>query len=420
MGVNSRFPFIQHFCVFCEFCGLPRAASGARISHCPGSPILQYSRFVNVVYDLQAYSFSPHGGIARIFDEMLRAFARRRDFSARLIRTHALQRVPPLAENVRFAEFPDLPLQLHKYRLIGGAYSQLEKRYWKKQAIDIYHPTFYPFHDRFDALPCVVNVYDLIHERIEGADDMPDHRGFLKRKARFIEKADRLICISEATRHDLLACYKVDPQRVRVVHLGGNPVFRNMDDADAQAKCRALLKDFDKPFILYVGSRQRYKNFHLFMQAYGRWARRKDIGVVVVGGPARAEDRLVLDLSGSPAHVRFVGHTDDETLCALYNRAEFFVYPSRLEGFGIPLLEAMASGCPLCCSDIPVFREIAKDLPAYFDPSSAESAVAAFDKALTLRGDTRLVKLQADRAGQFTWQQCTDKIWQVYKEIAPT
>ncbi|HEY8240899.1 MAG TPA: glycosyltransferase family 1 protein [Kiritimatiellia bacterium] len=371
---------------------------------------------MNVVYDLQAYSFSPHGGIARMFDEMLRAFAKRPDFSARLLRVPGLKRVPPLAENVAFSSFPDLPLRFHKYRLLGGAYSRMERLYWRRVGADLYHPTFYPLHDRMDALPCVVNVYDLIHERIEGADDMPDLRGFLKRKSKFILKAARVICISEATRKDLLDIYKVDPARVRVVHLGRNSVFRKMDIVDARMKRKEILKDFDRPYILYVGSRQRYKNFHMLVQAYGRWARSRDIGLVVVGGHQRPEDRLILDLSGSPRHVRFVGHADDETLCALYNGAEFFTYPSQLEGFGIPLLESMAAGCPICCSDIPVFREIAGDLPAYFDPASADSAVAALDKALTLKADPQMQRMLAERASQYSWEFTARKVWDVYAE----
>ena len=159
---------------------------------------------MKVVYDLQAYSFSPHGGIARIFDEMLTEFAKNPDFSAMLLRGTPLQRMPPLAPNVAFARWPALPLPFHKYVLIGSVYSRLERAYWRGQGADLYHPTFYPYHDKLNVLPCVVNVYDLIHEKFEGADDMPDRSGFLQRKAKFIRKASRIICISEATKIDFV------------------------------------------------------------------------------------------------------------------------------------------------------------------------------------------------------------------------
>ena len=373
---------------------------------------------MNVAYDLQAYSFSPHGGIARMFDEMLSQFAKRSDFKALLLRNGPLQRLPPTAPNIGFTRWPALPLPLHKYVLIGSAYSRLERAYWKTQGVDLYHPTFYPFHDMLGVIPCVVNVYDLIHERFEGADDMPDRSGFLQRKAKFIRKAARIICISEATKNDLLKYHNVDPSVVRVVHLGRNPVFRRMTAEEARAKTEKILGRDTRPFMLYVGSRQRYKNFHKFIRAYGLWNGRKDVDVIVVGGTQRAEDRVVLDLSGSPDRVRFIGHTDDETLCALYNRAAFFAYPSSCEGFGIPVLEALAAGCPLCLSDIPVFHEIAGDLAAYFDPDSPESAAQAFDRALALRTDAGFASLSIARADAFSWKTCTDRVWEIYKELA--
>ena len=85
---------------------------------------------------------------------------------------------------------------------------------------------------------------------------------------------------------------------------------------------------------------------------------------------------------------------------------------------GIPVLEALAAGCPLCLSDIPVFHEIAGDLAAYFDPDSPESAARAFDRALALRSDAGFANLSLARADAFSWKTCTDKVWEIYKELA--
>ena len=194
-------------------------------------------------------------------------------------------------------------------------------------------------------------------------------------------------------------------------------------DAMARGGAKLAIPDRHvKPALVpndtYAPQQWYLANTDVAVSAYGAWNGRKDVDVVVVGGAQRAEDRVVLDLSGSPDRVRFVGHTDDETLCALYNRAACFVYPSSCEGFGIPVLEALAAGCPLCLSDIPVFHEIAGDLGAYFDPDSVEAAGKAFEQALALRKNAAFASLSAARADAFSWKTCTDKVWEIYKELA--
>lgn len=366
---------------------------------------------VNVLYDLQAYSFSPHGGVARIFDELLTRFSQRPDFSGTLFPSAPPRRSPPQARNLKVKAFPSIPVLRHLLRPVEAAY-------WNAQRLDLQHPTFYPPEDRWPKLPAVVHVYDLIHETIALADDMPDHAAFLAIKKRWLQRAQRIVCISQATRDELLRLYDLDEKIVRVVPLACGPAFRRLDEAEAKRLAAPVLKGVEGPFMLYIGSRQRYKNFHRLLHAFAAWSRFRDVALVVVGGRPNASDAAALDLSGAARNVHFVGHADDEALNALYNRARFFVYPSLCEGFGIPLLEAMAAGCPIAASDLPVFREIAGGGPDYFDPLSADSMHAAFDRALARREDSNFQRQPPAPTRDFRWERCAEETWNLYREIA--
>jgi glycosyltransferase involved in cell wall biosynthesis len=135
----------------------------------------------------------------------------------------------------------------------------------------------------------------------------------------------------------------------------------------------------ERPFILYVGARSHYKNFKTLLRAYAAWPRRSEISLIVVGNPWSKEEQEEINTAGLERNVVCRTGTTDEELCALYNQALAFVYPSLSEGFGIPLLEAMACGCQIVASRIPIFIEVAKDIPYFFDPLNTDELIAALE-----------------------------------------
>lgn len=364
---------------------------------------------VGIAYDLQAYSFSPHGGIARIFDELFACIERSTSpWRAYLYLQYPLQRVPAVGRQVRFhpdgmAAHPLLRRFPALRRLADPALAPRRRRL----NLQLFHPTFYPATNPFPSLPAIVNVYDLVHELIDRPDNMPDPSGFLAIKKRWIDQASRIICISQATADDLMAHYHVPRERIDVIHLGYSHTFRHRPDAASTVK----------PFLLYVGSRQRYKNFHRLLAAYGRWPHRDAFDLYVVGSPANQEDRLALDLAGNPAGVSFIGSPSDENLCTLYNQAAGFIYPSLKEGFGIPVLEAMACRCPMLLSDIPVFREVAGPLAHYMDPLDVDSMVNGLERLVTT-SRAEILPESPTRAtlDRFSWDRCSREILSVYQK----
>lgn len=386
----------------------------------PGSS----SRPGRILYDLQAYSFSPHGGIARIFDALAAAIEGSEGrWEGWLYHDVPLHRHPPLSAGIR----------LHPGSRHGGAGGRMrtlpglarmldvaERIRDRGFKADLFHPSFYPASDRFAHLPAVVHIYDLLHERVPGADDMPDHGAFLAAKRRWIERAAVLICISEATRSELLEIYDPDPKRVRVIPLGYERRFLEPPTTTAREVRAGAGDASDRPFLLYLGSRQRYKNFHRLALAYARWPGSREVDLVVVGAPVGHHDRTVLDLCGHPPGIRFLGPVNDDALNALYREAAGFVYPSLYEGFGIPLLEAMACRCPILASDIPAFREVAGPQALYADPLRMESLLDGLDRLMACKADPKGEAGRTERLTRYSWDACATAILEEYTAVLET
>jgi glycosyltransferase involved in cell wall biosynthesis len=235
---------------------------------------------------------------------------------------------------------------------------------------------------------------------------------FSARKQQAMEAADRVICISETTRQDVLAAYAVEADRVQVACLAHSALFKR-----AAGQVNPL---FPEPFVLYVGSRTHYKNFDFLLSAYARWAQRDAIYLVVVGGRwTKAEERL-LQQYGLMDRVRLLSGVGDAQLAVLYNTALAFVYPSLYEGFGIPLLEAMACGCPVVTSDIPASREVTDGCAFYFDPSSPESLHEALDKVMQSEVAALMVAQAERRAEQFSWEASGRTILDLLRQLSPS
>ena len=235
---------------------------------------------------------------------------------------------------------------------------------------------------------------------------------FREQMRRCVLSADAVICISETTRKDVLNLYGVAPDKVLTVPLACGDVFKQLPSLPSSTELPV-----SEPFLLYVGSRSHYKNFKLLIEAYSSWRHQREVSLVVVGGDWSRDEMEILVKSGITDRVRLLDKVDDKALCRLYNTAVAFVYPSRYEGFGIPLLEAMACGCPVVASRIPSTVEVAGDCPIYFDPKEIEELISALDKALSEgRGSPRSLA-GLERAKNFSWQKTAEQTLEVYRSL---
>ncbi len=259
----------------------------------------------------------------------------------------------------------------------------------------------------FAPCPSVTVFHDLQHKRHPEHFrwfDLPFWRLLLWNSA---HRARQLIAVSEATREDLMRFYKLDAERIAVIPHGVEPAFFSLD------------RTCTEPYVLCVSTLHPHKNLDRLIGAYAR--RKRDFRLVLAGmrGFHTASlDRLIAGL-GVEDSIQRTGWIPREEIYRLYERARGFIFPSTFEGFGMPVLEAMAAGIPVACSNIPPLREVADDAVLFFDPSEEDSIAAALDRIVNdddLR--RRLAAAGPERARHFTWEQAAERTLEVLVEAS--
>lgn len=275
---------------------------------------------------------------------------------------------------------------------------------------------------------CVVTIHDLGYHHEPDAHP-PRQRAYLDWSTRYnASQATVIIADSEATRRDLVTILHTPEDRIRVVYLGVDERFQPQRDA---ARLAAVKQTYgiSGPYILYVGTLQPRKNLVRLIEAFGRVVRAVDGGYEGMNpyAPARGQAPLSLALAGQKgwgyeaiaraaqemeltSRIVFPGYVSDDDLPALYAGAELFVMPSLYEGFGLPVLEAMACGTPVVASNVSSLPEIAGDAAALVDPTDAAGIARAMIRVLMDRDMADAMSRRGiERAGAFTWQACAHK-----------
>jgi glycosyltransferase involved in cell wall biosynthesis len=260
----------------------------------------------------------------------------------------------------------------------------------------------------------VVTVLDMIPERYPDFFDVSSIYGrfvtkrWIAGKRALCERADSILAISDCTKQDVVAFYDIDPARITVTHLGNN-LTGGLGAPRPQG--------FPERYVLFVGTRNTYKNFGRFIEAAAMVLREDaSLQVVCVGGGAfMPAERELLARERIAERVVQRNVSDDE-LAASYAHAEAFVFPSLYEGFGIPIIEAFACGCPALVARASCFPEIAGDAAVYFDPTDRDSLATALRRVLgdrELRASLRAAGLA--RAAAFTWDNTARQTLAAYQ-----
>ncbi|MGQ9887085.1 MAG: glycosyltransferase family 4 protein [Aggregatilineales bacterium] len=231
------------------------------------------------------------------------------------------------------------------------------------------------------------------------------------------QRADHILADSEATRQDLIDLYRLPPEKITVLLSGVDERFKPMDtDTIVQVRDKYGISDVD--FLLSVGTVQPRKNYVRLIQALGVLRKRgHDLHLVVVGGKGWLQDPIyeAMDKFSLQPYTHFVGFADDADLPALYSAARCFVLPSLYEGFGLPVLEAMACGAPVVTSSVSSLPEVAGDAALLADPLDVSSIADTVERVLT-DNDLRdnLVRAGLARAAEFTWERAARKLHEIY------
>jgi len=243
---------------------------------------------------------------------------------------------------------------------------------------------------------------------------------------RGLERADRVICVSGAVAKELSQYRPEDASSYIAVPSGISSVFKDSGVESEGAPVPGNTK-FDFPYILLVGAADTNKNLERFLRSYSIFLSGSPSSapeLVLIGerswGGYDEVETLISEL-GISARVHFTGYLEQSQLPAIYREAELFVLPSFYEGFGLPLLEAMASGAPCLVSDIEVFHEIGMEYVEFFDPHSTEAMAARLEQVLNDGDRLRIMRSGGStRAHQYTWWRTARDTLSVYEELLGT
>ncbi len=232
------------------------------------------------------------------------------------------------------------------------------------------------------------------------------------------ERADLVITVSKAAAEEIAEYTEIPRERLRVVPNG--VVLDVATDAEV-AKARGEHGIEDAPYVFWLGSLEPRKNVGLLVDAFARWAETSSQPHrLVLGGPAGwVEDAasVLAPARGLGDRVRTVGRIGDATARALYRGADLFAFPSRHEGFGIPVLEAMAQSTPVMAADIPPLREVAANAAVFLPPDDLDAWADALGRLLLDDAErARLGAAGRDRAQHYSWKRCAEATRAVYRE----
>ena len=351
---------------------------------------------VRVHIDGIIFSLQKHGGITTYFRELFKRFAPEHGVCLTLEQ--------PLQQAFSSADAP----AVERVERPGRTLERMRlARPPDDRRFDVYHSTYYR-RPASSAQPSVVTVHDFVYQRFVHGPKKWRHQWHMLRA---IRQAQRIICVSEATRQDLLEFVPIrSDQRVSVIHHGVADLFRPLQDTGTPAEIR-------RPFILFVGQRAGYKNFGLALSALTLLP---DLELHCVGGGALTDEELSIVPPSTRDRVRYLGFVDDERLNLLYNQARCLLYPSLYEGFGIPVLEAMHAGCPVVCVDCKAVLEIGGTaLSVSEDPHDPGALAKAIFATLDVDIRAKLRALGLQRCQQFSWDRCFDETLAVYRSLQP-
>jgi len=366
----------------------------------------------------------PYSGIARLYREILpRVCDHSPGLSVSLFIDGPLQSQIPTHPQIELRQAPSVRIVLRpsgRWRRVLYPFRRVISRTWNhaRQAWvgngvnQIWHSTFYTYQPGWRGAE-VVTVHDMAPELFPELFSDPMDAVGREQKKRCIERAAAVICDSEATSQDLKRLLPLDSKPIHIIPLAHSEAFQRLPNNRIDPQIVPAL-----PFILYVGSRVHYKNFSFLLDVFAAWEKRNEIHLVLAGPPLTSEEKNTLKAKGLSELVQHAGVIDDSALSQLYNTAAALVFPSLIEGFGLPLLEAMACGCPIAASEIASTVEVAGDCPVYFDPYDPLSLSNALNRVVSEGRGSARVNAGLERSGLYSWDRTARLYLDVYEGLA--
>lgn len=293
----------------------------------------------------------------------------------------------------------------------------------KIEQFNVFHSTSYTL-PQSSKIKQIVTIHDTIDKFFP--DNVTCFKGYKielsklqKTIQQCINNATHIIAISNNTKNDIIKFYDLADKPITVIYHGLSDVFHNAHLLSDQNIKESLSKyQINKPFILFVGGRKKYKNFIALLKAYAYSGIAKDLDLVVVGSEIifDCEEREIIEKFNLYNQVKLTGYVKTQDLISFYCATDAFIVPSLYEGFGLPLIEAMACQSPIACSDIAIFQEIGKGIPIYFNPHSIDDIITAI-KQLIENDQSNSIAKGKEHSLNFQWEKTAKSIINIYKNI---
>jgi alpha-1,3-rhamnosyl/mannosyltransferase len=309
---------------------------------------------------------------------------------------------------VRLVETPISPFSLPRQWLLPRLLRQLKA--------DIYHNPYH-FMPYKPGIPTLITLHDVIPLRYPGYFSFRQRLVF-KVVVRLATKiASKTIAVSEATAHDIAQYLPLPAARVIVIPEAADPAFEPCAGEVILSLRRRL--NLPEQYVLYLGSNKPHKNLVRLVEAWLQ-IQPQPLPLLIAGVWDRRypEAQEKVEMRQAKQYVRFLGPVAEEDLPALYSGAEVFVFPSEYEGFGLPVLEAMACGTPVACTQSSSVPEVAGEAALGFDPLNIEDISHKLKLLLDDAGlRSRLRELGLQQAARFSWERTAQETLAVYRQL---
>jgi len=374
---------------------------------------------MEVYYDSEMFLLQNNGGVSRYFSEIISAYLIDQKIGIEPVLTFTRSNNQYLEEmnnrnliKMRSIRVPycspiSAKRMLFTYGVIKTANSSVSSAIKVGQVRGkMLHATYYRPNilESFGYKNLAITIHDFIPEKLGWSGIKNPHLG----KRKLTKRADIIFCVSQSTANDLCEIYKVPADNVHVIPHGVSNV----------STLENKLKSSGRINVLYVGGRWGYKNFKQLAEAMNiLWEKGFDIQLKTVGSkfsPAEIEEYFKPRFR---IHWNNFEKVSDYELYALYSSATMLVVTSKMEGFGLPILESFSQGTLVLASDIPVFREVCGLSGKFFEIGKVESLVEGIEQGLGDAFNPNLISDRLSHASKFSWNNAAEKMATVYKSF---
>lgn len=364
------------------------------------------------------YGKQAHGGISRVFTNLINAFVARSDVDVSLYLADGVDQ-PTDMQKLKTFRIPG-DIRIRPARLFKGIAERLSRtrrqRFWSKRTSGVFHSSYYSAPDGVP-VPQVLSMQDTIFEDYPELFSTPSQLQHLADKRKAVERSAALVFSSNFARERTLALYSLGSRPTLVSPYAVDPRFSAVPEQAEIARFRDA-HGVGRPFLLHVGARYLHKNVWRLIEAYSHWQGRKDFALVLAGGgPLAGEERALIESHGAAGDIVVIPKLSDADLVLAYHAGSALVFPSLSEGFGFPVLEALACGCPVASSNAASLPEVGQEFPVYFDPSSTDSIAAGLDALVLRLGDVRHWHAARVAANSRSWQDVAGEYVAFYRSL---